>query len=76
MPSFRMNPESEEPRDQFAGLGAHRLGAHPGQQQAGEIPVGQTGLTHGGHDQGVGAVDAPVLKLAARVGAGQGTQHH
>ncbi len=33
-------------------------------------------MTHGRHGQGVGAVDALVLKLAARGGAGQGTQHH
>ena len=64
------------PQNQHAALGAHRLGANPGQQQPGEIPEGQAGLTHGRHDQGVGAVDALVLKLATRVGAGQGTQHH
>ena len=34
------------------------------------------GFPHGGHDQGVGAVDPLVLQPAARVGAGQGTQCH
>ena len=32
------------------------FGRHPGQQQAGEIAEGQAGFTHGGHDQGVGAL--------------------
>ena len=74
--SFELHPLTPFSELEFAGLGAPRLGRNPGQQQAGEIPEGQSGLTHGRHDQGVGAVDAPVLKLTARVGAGQGTQHH
>ena len=69
-------PGERGPQEQLTGLGAHRLGANPGQQQAGEIPEGQPGLTHGGHDQGVGSVDTFVLKLGTWVGAGQGTQHH
>ena len=69
-------PGNRRTQNQFAGLGLHRFGANPGQQQAGEIPEGQSGLTHGRHDQGVGAVDALVLKPVTGVGAGQGTQHH
>ena len=69
-------PGKRGPQDQFTGLGSHRLGAYPGQQQAGEIPVGQPGLTHGRHDQGVGSVDTLVLSPVAGIGAGQGTQHH
>ena len=45
-------------------LGPYGLGANPGQQQAGEIPEGQAGLTHGRHDQGVRPIDTFVLKLA------------
>ncbi len=59
------------PQEQLAALGAHRFGRHPGQQQAGEIAEGQAGFTHGGHDQGVGAVDPIVLQPAAGVGSGQ-----
>ena len=71
-----MNSESEVPQEQLAALGAHRFGRHPGQQQAGEIAEGQPGFTHGGHDQGVGAVDPLVLQPAAGVGAGQGAERH
>ena len=60
-------PGERGPQEQLAGLGPHGLGAHPGQQQTGEIPVGQAGLAHGRHDQRVGTIDAFVLKLPARV---------
>ena len=69
-------PGERGPQEQLAGLGPHGLGTNPGQQQAGEIPEGQPGVAHGRHDQRVGPIDALVLKLAARVSTGQGTQHH
>ena len=69
-------PGERGPKGQLARLGPHGFGAHPCQQQAGEIPEGQAGLAHGRHDQSVGPIDTLVLKLASRVGAGQGTQHH
>ena len=46
-------PGERGSQDQLAGLGPHRFGAYPGQQQAGEIAEGQPGLAHGRHDQGV-----------------------
>ena len=75
MPSLRMNSESESHRNNLTTLGPHRFGRDPGQQQTRQIAEGQPGLTHSGHDQGVGAVNALVLKLVAGVSAGQGTQH-
>ena len=70
-----MNPESEAPRNSSRDW-VRTASVHTHAQQAREIAEGQAGLAHGRHDQGVGTVDTLVLKLAARVGAGQGTQHH
>ena len=69
-------PGQRRSQNQRAGLGADCLRANPGQQEPRQIPEGQPGLAHGRHDQGVGTIDALVLELATRVGAGQGTQHH
>ena len=64
------------PQDQLPVLGSHRFSAHPGQQQARQVPKGQLVLTCRGHDQRVRTVDALVLGPVAGVGAGQAAQRH
>ena len=76
MSSRRMNPESEEPRTSSRDWVRTASVETQANKRRERLPKGSPGLTHSRHDQGERAVDALVLKLAARVGAGQGTQHH
>ena len=76
MPSLRMNPESESPRNSSRDWVRTASVHTQANKRREQIAEGQPGLTHSRHDQGVGPIDTLVLKLASRVGAGQGTQHH
>ena len=64
------------PQDQHTASGPHRFGAHPGQQQARQVAVGELVTTARDHVEREGAVDALVLFPVAGVGAGQGAQRH
>ena len=74
MPSLPMNSDSEEPKINSRELSAYRLGRHPGQQQAGNIPEGELVATARNHVELVRPVDAFVLKLVAGVAARQAAQ--
>ena len=54
-----------------SALGPHRFRAHPGHQKPGKITEGKFIAPSRRHVERVGAVDALVLMLVARIGAGQ-----
>ena len=64
------------PQDQHTASGPHRFGAHPGQQQARQVAVGELVTTARDHVEREGAVDALVLFPVAGVAPGQRAQRH
>ena len=54
-------------QNQHTVLGPHRFGAHPGEQQPGNVAEGELRIDPGGHPEGVGAVAAGPLQNPAPV---------
>ena len=66
-----MNPESERPRTSSRASRPYYFGTEPGQEQAGEVAVGEFVTWPRLHIEREGAVDALVFFPVAGVGARQ-----